>query len=451
MDTLGELGTLYLLPLYKPGAKPNLKRSVWRTYCENNVLCTEHGKEDGKMQTSRRTIAPLKSGKSAEEHALDECKRGWLKKLDVGYLPDEATNEFEELLQAKLSSGGNNRGLIGVTSTKKKPIKKPTARAVTADVVYLPNLAKEYEFTKACRAYFDYSIGVYVQPKLDGNRALAYVSGGEVFLMSRKGKQWMWLDQIRRQILELLECYAIQSERKIEEVVLDGELYLHTLPLEITGPKFNFISSVCKTSRSKASEHEHLMQYHIFDLLVPEQPDLEQSERRELLEQLWGVKEDTDTPDLVLVRTEVVYSEEGMKEYYSQFIEEEYEGIILRDRSLVYQQGKRQSELRKYKSFQDDEFEIVDALQAEGTQAGCVIWVCKTMNGDDPTSRLPSREVDTFTTTIRGELEYRQQLYRDRDQYIGRLLTVRHQTPRDEIEAGTPPRFPVGIAIREDM
>ena len=391
------------------------------------------------MQTSRRKIPPLKSGKSGEEHALDECKRGWLKKLDIGYLPDEVTPEFEELLEAKLTSGGNNRGLIGATSTKKKPIKKAAVRSVTADVVYLPNLAKEYEFTKACRAYFDYPIGVYVQPKLDGNRALAYVSGGEVFLMSRKGKQWMWLDHIRRQILELLECYAIEAERKIEEIVLDGELYLHTLPLEIKGPKFNFISSVCKTSRSKASEYEYLIQYHVFDVLVPGQPNLEQSERRELLEQIWYVKEDTDTSDIIAVRTELVYSEEKMKEYYSQFIEDEYEGIILRDCSLVYQQGKRQSELRKYKSFQDDEFEIVSVVQAEGTQEGCAVFVCQT-KGDD-----------TFTTTIRGSLEYRQELYQNREDYIGRLLTVRHQTPKEEIQAGAPPRFPVAIGIREDL
>jgi hypothetical protein len=432
------LNNLYTEILYKPASTPGHKRSTWKTYVKGDVLFTTHGKEGGKMQTSKRVIVPLKSGKmTAHERALAECKRAWLKKLDIGYLPDEITPEFEELIETKRGAGGNNHGLM-----QTKLIKKPTSRAITPAKVHIPNLAKEYEFTPACRKYFDYENGVYVQPKLDGVRSLAYMVDGEVFLMSRKGKQWVWLNHIREQIKLVLNEWANETQNPVESVVLDGELYIHKLPQEVEGQRWNTISSICKTSRTNPSENETIMEYHVFDVFFPDEPQTQQTDRMNALEEIWKIKrkfKNGECDDIKRVWTALIHSEEEMRSSFAQFIEDGYEGIILRDSLLTYVEGKRDLRLRKFKLFFDDEFEIIGAEQAEGTQAGCVVWVCK------------SKGEDTFTTTIEGNFEYRAELYKNRDQYIGRLLTVRHQTSKEEIEEGAVPRFPVGIAIREDM
>jgi ATP-dependent DNA ligase len=248
-----------------------------------------------------------------------------------------------------------------------------------------------------------------------------------VFLTTRTGKQWSYLGNLRKEIQTFLQDN--------EGVVLDGELYSHDLSsIGITGDgeRFAFLQSCCKTGRVSPHEKEDLVEFHVFDVIG----EGDQKTRFKVLDSLF----ENYKGDLIRkVRTEKVYNEEEFLALYGSFIAEGYEGIMLRDNQLKYEQGKRSQRIRKHKEFYDSEFLIVGAVKAEGNQEGCVVWICETEKGEK------------FQTTMLGSLEFRREMYENRDEYIGKLLKVRHQVPLEEIEEGVIPRFPVGLGVREDL
>ena len=88
----------------------------------------------------------------------------------------------------------------------------------------------------------------------------------------------------------------------------------------------------------------------------------------------------------------------------------------------------------KFKSFTDDEFEIVDYKEGKGNDKGTVIFTCKT--NDD---------YKTFEVRPRGTREERKAMLENIENYIGKYLTVKYFELTDQ---GIP-RFPVGVAIRD--
>lgn len=70
--------------------------------------------------------------------------------------------------------------------------------------------------------------------------------------------------------------------------------------------------------------------------------------------------------------------------------------------------------------------------EGTGNDAGTVIWVCMTENGD------------LFKARPKGTREERTEYFQKGDDFIGATLTVRYFEMTDD---GIP-RFPVGVAIR---
>ena len=118
--------------------------------------------------------------------------------------------------------------------------------------------------------------------------------------------------------------------------------------------------------------------------------------------------------------------------YHDQFVEQGHEGIMIRDAVSTYEIGKRSNYLLKYKEFQTEEYEVVGVKEGTGREKGAGIWECRTGNR-------------VFSAKPEGTLEFRRHLFRDREKYIGKMLTVRFQN----LTALGVPRFPVGVAIRD--
>ena len=177
----------------------NGSKRVWRIWNERSIMYTEYGILGGKMITSSRQIEGKNKGKSnetsAEEQAAKEVKSRWLKKIDEGY----------------------------------KPMKKSSKQD---DTIYLPMLAQPYDKKKV-------KFPCFVQPKLDGIRALYYRGA----LWSRKGKMFTTLDHI-------------VSDLKDIDVVLDGELY---------SDKGSF-QEICSWVKKKSSKTS-LIKYIVYDLI----------------------------------------------------------------------------------------------------------------------------------------------------------------------------------------
>lgn len=250
----------------------------------------------------------------------------------------------------------------------------------------LPMLANKWEEReKYIREPF------YVQPKLDGVRLLVSKNG----CFSRTGK-----------IVEGVEHLA-KNLRDGEW--LDGECY---------APNMNFedLTSAFKMNPSSLT-------FYGFDYFDTKRPDLPFAERQKILK----------TKTRVVVDTFLVPKKSEISKYHDKFVEEGHEGIMIRESTSIYEVGKRSNYLLKYKEFQTEEYEIVGANCGHGRDADAVVWVCKTPSGQE------------FTVKPEGTIKDREKFYKNRDQYIGKQLTVRFQN----LTALGVPRFPVGVAIRD--
>jgi DNA ligase-1 len=231
----------------------------------------------------------------------------------------------------------------------------------------------------------------YVQPKLDGVRLLVSKSG----CFSRTGKPVPGVEYL--------------AEKLGDTEWLDGECYA-------PGMTFEDLTSAFKMDPKS-------LEFHGFDYFDTERPDLPFAERQRIL------KDKTPT----VVDTFLVPKKSQMSKYHQQFVEQGHEGIMIREATSTYEIGKRSNYLLKFKEFQTEEYEIVGAKTGHGRDADAVVWVCKTASGHE------------FTVKPEGTIKERERYYSQRDQYIGKQLTVRFQN----LTALGVPRFPVGVAIRD--
>jgi len=231
----------------------------------------------------------------------------------------------------------------------------------------------------------------YVQPKLDGVRLL--VSTGGCF--SRTGKIVKGVEHL--------------TENLKDGEWLDGECYA-------PGMSFEDLTSAFKMNPKS-------LEFYAFDYFDTNRPSLPFAERQRIL------KDKTPT----MVDTFLIDSKDEIPGYHRKFVKEGHEGIMIRESTSIYEIGKRSNYLLKFKEFQTEEYEIVGAKTGHGRDANAVVWVCKTGGGRE------------FTVKPEGTIKERERYYREREEYMGKQLTVRFQN----LTALGVPRFPVGVTIRD--
>lgn len=304
---------------------------------------------------------------------------------------------------------GKNVGRSNETTSEQQALrtaestyKKQTDKGYTTDgkptLHYeLPMLA--HSFTKRSHN-IDYPC--YIQPKLDGFRCMFHSDRG---FWSRGGKPF-------DQAVDL-------SHLKFPTAgdIFDGELMLP--------PGYSF-QETCKAIKKQRPETAFL-QFYLFDVIDEE---LGFDERLEVLLDL----EDSLPENVHVVSTFKVNSLEEAKELYTDFMAEGHEGMMFRNFEGGYLVGHRSANLQKYKEFEDDEFEVVDVVDGVGKEKGAAVFVCHTKDGQE------------FKTRPEGTYERRKEVFKDRIDYIGKIITVRYQNLSD---TGIP-RFPVGVGLRED-
>lgn len=358
------------------GESSNKKRKLWVVSVEDRdsvgVIITTHGYEDGKKVVNERVVA---SGKN-------------LGRINATTPVTQAIAEAQGLWNKKRDAGYSPEGLE-TTSDFAPP---------------LPMLAHDYNKRKK-----DMKFPCFAQRKLDGVRCIAAVGQG---LFSRNGKP-----------LSPLLGHIVQELQTLPSgVVLDGELYSDTLSFqEIVGLVKRKVTTDADTVKArdiylcaydqvldgKGFEERYL---HLQSLIVP------------------------TLKCIRLLETVVCASEEDLKRLHSEYVSEGYEGIILRNKRGLYNVSHRSVDLQKYKEFEDAEYEVTGFKEGDGTEKGCVIWIC----------RLPSSDVE-FAVRPRGTHDERARAFLTASSMIGKKLNVRYQELTDD---GLP-RFPVGICFRD--
>lgn len=359
--------------LYHKGSKGDIRQ--WQVWVEGDDIVTEHGVKDGKLQIARKTATAKNVGKA---------------------------NETSPEIQARLEAEA---------MYKHKLTRKYSLSIVECeDRMMLPMLAHSFEKKKHKLKY-----PVFVQPKLDGVRCIARVINDDVEnpvvqLLTRQGKQW----DIPHLAVELAKVMK-------PGMILDGEIYIH-------GKTFQAISKLVKKHRRESLN----LEYHIYDAPSYFSEELTCELRLNALGRLEQVIREKGTKHLVIVRTETAASEGEVYQLQSEFLEEGYEGAIVRTKESIYKFGYRSADLLKVKTFLDDEYEIVGYHAGVGKFETCVIWECITKKGQP------------FNCVPQGTFEERQEWLENGDEYVGQLLKVKYQELTDD---GIP-RFPVGIGFR---
>jgi DNA ligase-1 len=241
---------------------------------------------------------------------------------------------------------------------------------------------------------------IMLQYKYDGNRCLVTKQKGKMLAYSRNGKRFENIDHI------------LEAASHIPEgTILDGEIYKHGIPLQ----------TIRSWITRKQPETETL-QYICYDFMSRE---LKNSER---FSQLLNMHLH---PPIVIAPTEVVMPEcDSIKERLNTAIDTYgYEGLIARDPSGIYEDGKRSKYLIKIKRWNDAEYLVVDIKPSADN------WgVARCIDGDG----------NEFNVSCPGTIEEKKHALEHKEDYIGRNLTVEFAyLTKDRI-----PFHPVAIAWR---
>lgn len=248
----------------------------------------------------------------------------------------------------------------------------------------------------------------YSQPKLDGVRCLVSKDG----MQSRNGKPIISAPHIR----EALEPFF----QKYPDVVLDGELYNNDLK-----DNFEKIISLARKTKPTAAdleESKQMIQYWVYDCIMDGGFD----DRNQFI---WDAI-DHENP-IQLVPLAIASNEKQVNELLGKWIEEGYEGQMLRVPDSLYE-GKRSKNLIKHKEFEDDEFQIVSIEEGKGNWAGAAKRV-----------EIQLKDGTTQFSGVRGSFDMLKELLYNANDYIGTDVTVRYQNKTEDGKL----RFPVIVAF----
>lgn len=241
-----------------------------------------------------------------------------------------------------------------------------------------------------------------IQRKLDGFRCMSHIKNGEVELLSRTGKNFHHLEDIRDEINQ------IKLMRKNSNIYLDGELYIHDLPLR----KLSSIVSK-KYINDEDKKRMKMVQYNIFDMFDVNKKNLIFSERFNIVKDIFKKHK---FKYLKLVNVETVKKYKDIEKKYDQFISEGYEGIIVRNKQGVYKFNKKSYDVLRTKEFKKGEFIIIGGKQGAGEQKGAIIWHLE----------CNKNKKKSFWGIPIGSLKERQKLYKNYKKYIGKTAIVKY-------------------------
>lgn len=243
-------------------------------------------------------------------------------------------------------------------------------------------------------------------PKLDGVRCLAIRHPDRVELKSRGGKEYS-VPHIQDQLFPIM---------KVGDV-FDGEMYIHGKYLE------EIVSAV-----KKPNENTPKLEFIIFDVVKDETYEHRlitmQAFRRYTLSCVAA-------PNIDVIPFCEIQDESHMKQKHKEYVEEGYEGVMLRNYDGKYESGKRSADLQKYKEFFDEEFKIVDVIEDRNQNGVLVVW-----------DHVANDQFDVCY----GDFEERKQQLNNPSEYKGKWLTVKYQSRYKDSKL---PQFGVGVGIRE--
>jgi DNA ligase-1 len=267
----------------------------------------------------------------------------------------------------------------------------------------------------------------YGSHKLDGLRCINIKQGKNINFYSRKGKEFLTLDVLKKDIAKLEGDF-----------VLDGEICI----VDENG-KEDF-TSIMKLYKKKDFTIPN-PRYKVFDMLTIEEFQSKTSKRilSERIESLKKVFENNNRPTIDVLE-QVKLDEQTFADMRKKASDNGWEGLILR-KDCEYK-GKRSNDLLKVKKFFDAEF-IVEGIETGPFQV--------VENGD-------RKEIDTLTAVnikYKGydvkvgsgfSLDERKKFFKNPKEIIGKQICVQYFEESKNENGGLSLRFPTVKYIYRD-
>jgi DNA ligase-1 len=366
--------------LYHKGKKGELRE--WTVTTSGAVVTVSWGAVNGKLQNHSYTAQPKNVGRSNATTAEEQAEK-----------------EAFALFQHKLT---------------RKYARTPEEAEQVLD--QLPMLAKKFSAKHA-------TFPALVQRKYDGNRMMARKVEGEIVFTSRQGRE-MSIPHIARALSGLEDG-----------VVLDGEIYCH-------GKTLQEIVSLVKRNRPESE----CLQYVVYDYVCTDDTrEHTNFQRQALLQEAIPTSDESDpNGTVVTAHTYMVDCYEAAEKLQARFLEDGYEGAILRNLEGKYRFAYRSNDLLKLKVWDDDEFKVGGVIDKK--LPGLAIFQCWKHGCEDQYPMIfdgPNK--NAFEVVKKGTHETRVVDFRNREALIGKALTVRYAF----LTKDSMPFHPVGIAIRE--
>lgn len=255
---------------------------------------------------------------------------------------------------------------------------------------------------------------VLVQPKLDGVRCLMIVSvtdkeGGtsSVRYLSRSGKEYTTLNHI-----------TTSCTFPIGDYILDGEIYSDELT-------FQEIIAAVKKQRPDSLK----LKFRAYDVVTDSTQENRWSETVKLVDAI-------ASPHVWTVITTIADSKELVTSLHNQYVEQGYEGAMIRLLNGTYAQSQRSSHLLKVKEFDENEFAFKNF---EFGQRGVEDLIAVLWNTDGDKE---------FRAKVIGTKKEKEELYEEYKDNSGegKSFTIKHFGFTDE----NLPRFPIGKGFRHE-
>ena len=266
--------------------------------------------------------------------------------------------------------------------------------------------------------------GWYVSRKIDGARCVAVVdSNGEVSFYSRTGKTFDTLDVVAGGIKGL----------GVTNVVFDGELCL------VDDEGNEDFQGIMKQLKKK----DHTIpnpSYKIFDMISHDEFYSKKGESNKpysvRYNNLSEVMKNNSCVCLSVLHQEKIKDDDHFAEWTKQSQDSKWEGLILRADEPY--KGKRSKDLLKYKSFFDDEYEVIDTEMGpfryvkNGSECEETMLSCVTIKHKGYDVRVGSG----------FSIEQRQDFYKHPQKILGKIITVQFFSESENQDGGLSLRFP---------
>lgn len=355
----------------------NNVEQIWTLTLKDNSFVVVWGQKDGKLQSKTTTISEGKNiGRSNETTPEQQAKM-----------------EAEKLIrkQIEIKSYTWIDRPVNLTTISKE------AHTTHMDVPQ-PMLANDALLPQHNKKVFAQSL-IAVQPKIDGNRCLYNLKTKKLYSRTRK------------EILSLphLSAFIDKACKSIDADWVDGELYSDKLT-------FNDIQSIIRQKHSLMT-HEDIefaktIGINVFDVISKHN----QEKRIDVVNRV------VNNDNVKVVKTEII-SPADLQKYHDKYVEEGYEGIIIRLLNGVYEH-KRSKYLFKYKQFIDEEYKVVGftSEKHDKTKMGAAI--------------LQFDKNTTFKARPKMTEKEKAFIFENQKDYIGRMATIKFQ--RYDAKTGVP-------------